>query len=310
MKGFAILFVIITHLPFDFRFFSLRGLGGWGVSTFIFLSGYGLEKSYIAHGNKGFWKKRLTKTYVPFVLAMIVQLIVRLCINETQLRLLTIPSLLGVYPVNKIDGSMWFIPYIFLWYAVFFLTTVSKKPFTERVLFLMFSSIIILSVSTLSMLHFTSANYFVLTFTIGVVCANLRTDAYNIRKSIPILIVVFFFTAWFTVRYFVQSDFCLYIFYGFAPFFVLCLSKLLYTRIKPLFKTIGKHSYEIYLFENLCIRIAFTTLPNFLETKYGIEYLPAVASLILSVLLILVFSAGLSLIDKKITYAVKRKQIE
>lgn len=70
MKGMAITFVIFTHLPQDFHALSLNGYGGLGVSTFLFLSGFGLEKSYISHNfnNKGFWRKRLTKTYFPFLL--------------------------------------------------------------------------------------------------------------------------------------------------------------------------------------------------------------------------------------------------
>lgn len=299
MKGFAIFFVVITHLPFDIPFFSLRGLGGWGVSTFLFLSGYGMEKTYQTHGNKGFWKKRLTNTYVPFLVAMFIQLIVRLCINDVRFRLLMIPSFFGLYPGNKIDGSMWFIPYIFLWYAVFFLSTFFKKSIIVRMIVLLYFSIIIFCISLLPAFNAGAANLYVFVFISGVLLANVNLKLYHIKKWMLFFLFAIFSISWYGVRYFDKANISAYLFYSIAPLFVLCLSQFVFqTRIRRWFVFVGKQSYHIFLFEYLCINIAFSSIPNYLHTKYNIEKTPIAVSFLILVLSITLSVVVSNLINK------------
>lgn len=299
MKGFAILFVVITHFPFEIPYFSLRGLGGWGVSTFLFVSGFGLEKSYQAHDNKGFWKKRLIHTYCPFVLAMIIQLIIRLSINDVRFRLLTIPSLLGLSPNNRIDGSMWFIPYIFLWYTVFFLSTFFKKSIIIRVIILLQFSIIIFCISLLPVFNSGAANLYIVVFISGVLFANVNLKSYCIKKWMLFCFSAIFLISWYVIRNYDKANISAYLFYSIAPFFVLCLSKLVFlTKIRRLFISIGKYSYHVYLFEYLCITLAFSSIPNYIYTKYNFEKTSIAVSISIFILLVALFTVGSNLLNK------------
>jgi len=67
LKGIAILLVVICHLGNEFtRWFT--PLGGIGVTIFLILSAYGLEKSYQKNGLRHYWKKRFLAVWVPYVL--------------------------------------------------------------------------------------------------------------------------------------------------------------------------------------------------------------------------------------------------
>ena len=61
IKGLAILMVILGHLNtefYDWRF--MQPFGSMGVALFLFISGYGLTKSFENKRLDGFFKKRIT----------------------------------------------------------------------------------------------------------------------------------------------------------------------------------------------------------------------------------------------------------
>lgn len=65
IKAFAILLVVLCHIGNRFTR-ATTPLGGIGVALFLILSAYGVEKSFIKSGLKGFWRKRLITVYVPY----------------------------------------------------------------------------------------------------------------------------------------------------------------------------------------------------------------------------------------------------
>lgn len=56
-KGIALIFVIVSHMPRVFGGHFLNPLGYFGVAVFLFLSGYGLQKSYDKNRLQKFWEK-------------------------------------------------------------------------------------------------------------------------------------------------------------------------------------------------------------------------------------------------------------
>ena len=106
LKGLAILFIILSHIGdggFHHRIFV--PLGGFGVAIFLILSGYGLMESYKKHGLENFFKKRLLRILIPYVLWVMTFIVIMLCLHQRIL-------------LSSI--RYWFVEYIFLWYIVFF----------------------------------------------------------------------------------------------------------------------------------------------------------------------------------------------
>ena len=66
LKGIAILLVLIGH-----TFGSNYKLGVFGVNLFLILSGYGIYKSFNKNGLKDYFKKKIEKVYIPYLLVTI-----------------------------------------------------------------------------------------------------------------------------------------------------------------------------------------------------------------------------------------------
>lgn len=89
--------------------------GAGGVSLFLILSGYGIEKS-TANGFDSYWKKRFPKVWIPYVLITIIALIGKGSNDWKNTAL----SLMGLDFGFLIDKTMWFISYIMLWYLGYY----------------------------------------------------------------------------------------------------------------------------------------------------------------------------------------------
>lgn len=126
LKGLAILLVILSHLNV-IQFIQVPEIfvfsGAWGVAIFLFLSGYGLAQSYLVKGlNYNFISKRLSKVWVPYVIASVLWILIDFYVLSIQYSWKQIVlTLLGIDLTCAIDQSMWFITYIMLWYMAFFL---------------------------------------------------------------------------------------------------------------------------------------------------------------------------------------------
>lgn len=107
MKAMAIIMVVISHVSFVLfgRLFFVCPAGALGVSTFLILSGYGLMESFKLHGLDGFWRKRLARVLVPYLIFLLVYCAYRWLANDE-------------FPIFNL--RYWFVEYIVIWYVLFY----------------------------------------------------------------------------------------------------------------------------------------------------------------------------------------------
>jgi peptidoglycan/LPS O-acetylase OafA/YrhL len=110
IRGIAILIIIIGHVGvsgFDIRIFN--PFGGIGVAMFLFLSGYGLTESYKKNGFGGFWRKKILRIVIPYLVWIpIYHIVMRVSPIELSTEIKAIPR-------------YWFIEYLVIAYIVFYL---------------------------------------------------------------------------------------------------------------------------------------------------------------------------------------------
>lgn len=110
LRGIAILIIIIGHIGvsgFDCRVFN--PLGGIGVAMFLFLSGYGLTESYKNNGLSNYWKKKVVRIAIPYLVWIPIYHIVMIL------------SPLGNMNHLEIIPRYWFIEYLLIFYFLFFI---------------------------------------------------------------------------------------------------------------------------------------------------------------------------------------------
>lgn len=111
IRGIAILIIIIGHVGvsgFDIRLFN--PFGGIGVAMFLCLSGYGLTESYKKNGLEGFWRKKILRIAIPYIIWIpIYHIVMRFSPIGLPTQIQTIPR-------------YWFIEYLAMAYMVFFFT--------------------------------------------------------------------------------------------------------------------------------------------------------------------------------------------
>ena len=109
LRGIAILIIMIGHVGvsgFDCRLFN--PFGGIGVAMFLFLSGYGLTESFKKNGLNHFWRKKVIRIVIPYIIWIpIYHLAIRL-------------SPLGSMHHLEIIPRYWFIEYLLITYILFY----------------------------------------------------------------------------------------------------------------------------------------------------------------------------------------------
>ena len=115
LKGIAILLVLLGHTGF------ITWGGAGGVAIFLIVSGYGIHSSCEQNGLKKYWRKRIRKVWIPYVIVSIFVLIGNQ-ITDTQVILYT---LIGIDFDLIADKSMWYISFIMLWYLAYYLLRVA-----------------------------------------------------------------------------------------------------------------------------------------------------------------------------------------
>ena len=101
---------------FSNRFFT--PLGGIGVAIFLFLSGYGLNESFKTKGLNDFWKNKLTRIVLPYVIWSII----------------FIPVSYFLYNSVEYAIRYWYIEYMFFWYTLFWITKKYAPLNAEKIL--------------------------------------------------------------------------------------------------------------------------------------------------------------------------------
>ena len=84
--------------------------GGIGVALFLILSGYGLNESWKKKGLEGFWKGKILRVWIPYLLWIS---FVTLYSKDTF-------GLDYLLDVSLLKTSYWYIGYLFWWYAIFY----------------------------------------------------------------------------------------------------------------------------------------------------------------------------------------------
>lgn len=251
LKGIAILFVLLGHM--GYIFFA----GAWGVSLFLMLSAYGLSSSYDKNGLSDFWRKKLWGVYLPYLVVTLIQ-IVALPVFDLK-RIFT--SILGLDFGYAVDKTMWYISFLFTWYALFFgvksvTAFFSFRPITELLLYIP-GGLIVLWMSSHGVWGNGAGSYlYVWAFPIGVllhrlsklrVSEKIRNLLFGGAFTASIAAVVIFYGREGTI-----ASFYRYTVYALAGALVpLCLFQFTHiksTRIDPL-NFLGRYSYPIYLLE-------------------------------------------------------------
>lgn len=260
LKGIAIFLIILTHYPKNAIIGTMfNGLGGWGVSIFLFLSGYGLFVSYSKNGLKRYWIKKLKKVYIPFIIAMLVQVIVRIIVLKTNFnRIDLIASLLGINPSNVIDSSMWYISYLMIWYILFFVIFIIKISEKFKLILLFCSTILVYQISSSSPFYSCGAILYTLLFPLGVLYGYIKNFKYKINNFLVVILFMSFLLIWAFIK---NNMNWWWVFFIFIPIVVIFLVKSFSFKKLKIFNLLGKYSYYIYLFEYLAFSI-IKELPN------------------------------------------------
>jgi peptidoglycan/LPS O-acetylase OafA/YrhL len=126
LKGYAIIAVLFGHVG---QYLGINGIeysAGVGVSLFLILSGFGMEKSVNKSGVDKFWIKRFCRVFFPYIIAESVYMV----INKPGRRLVEI---LGDFSLLKpLHPFGWYLHYIFICYIIFYLTILCSKDEKKR----------------------------------------------------------------------------------------------------------------------------------------------------------------------------------
>ena len=115
IKGISIFIIILSHIGGNLGTRLFTPLGGIGVAMFLFLSGYGLSKSYAKNQLSFYWRKRFIAIYPAYFIASIVAWIVN---GVTDVKTI----LLGMTFVQPAIPYGWYFQYLLLWYAIFWVS--------------------------------------------------------------------------------------------------------------------------------------------------------------------------------------------
>ena len=126
LMGWAILFIMLSHafspswanIPFLHTIagkgFALNDVGG-----FLFLSGFGLYYSFQRNGHiLSFYKKRISRLYIPFLIVALPFYIISLLIGEIDL-IKFVLSETGLFFFVYGNNGMWYISLSLLLYLIF-----------------------------------------------------------------------------------------------------------------------------------------------------------------------------------------------
>jgi len=305
LKGLAIIFVIFGHLC-GMKFFDIDNanpIAATGVAIFLFLSGFGLMKSYMKKGiDSNFLYRRVKKVIIPYWIVTIIWIFVDEVFGGIRYNFKNIAmSLVGFK--SPIDSTMWFISYILMFYVCFFVCFKLKKSNSLKLFLLVIVS------ASISMLIYKinlgdiSTEYYIhyLPFPIGCFIAlhsNKLAKYFTQRKLLITLSLLCLICSILYVHYIpnVMININLYVLTDIVSmiFFILLTLILSYFNIKlNLLIRIGGLSFYIYLFEGVFLK------------KYAILNFN---NKILSLICYLIAIITLSLILDKITKMIFRKK--
>lgn len=147
LKGFAMLAIIFSHIGYFLSnqsqfLYPLSIMAGVGVDIFLFLSGFGLTISSLQRplGIFNFYKKRLTRLFLPMWIVLVVFLLLDfLILNKTYPINTIIYNFFGFFPRANlfldIDSPLWYFTLILFYYLVFPILFNRRFPIISAFLF-------------------------------------------------------------------------------------------------------------------------------------------------------------------------------
>lgn len=178
LKGVAMILIMVSHFTGNMEYGRVfTPWGGVGSNLFLLVSGYGLEESFRRCGLKDFWKKRLSKVWIPYAIATIILILFQqMQYSDTVKYLLCIKSF------------YWFIQYILCCYVLFWcLCKISPKY--KKTIFLVLSLLSVIFLPK-DLLAETS-----LAFVTGLYISDYKIDISNKlakKRNIIVLSMVLF----------------------------------------------------------------------------------------------------------------------
>lgn len=256
MKAMAIIMVVICHVGTTLFGRLFNPFGGIGVSTFMILSGYGLMESFKQHGLDGFWRKRLSRVLVPYLIFLLVYCAYRMVAN-------------GEFPIFNL--RYWFVEYIVIWYVLFYFI----MKYCPKCKWILLSIAAIVIIWVMPCLQAQQS----LCFMAGILISEKKDDVASISRKRLIQIavscvVISFFASlivqwlpiyryhldptsmqpWLAFKYIEDDDILRksiqVISHLPAGIFVIIMMTLLDHVKIPLLEPIGRISYEIYLVQD------------------------------------------------------------
>ncbi len=300
-KGLAILFVILGHLNLVyFRWDFMKLFGTIGVAIFLFSSGYGLVRSHQKKGLKNYGEKRLSAVYVPYFLITIVWLFIDYFTNQKHGIRINLLAIAGIDYTRSVDGTMWYIPFIFFWYGAFYCTFKYFHKDIYRIIILFGFSLISLLVWRSNLFGGASFQWLLhsLIFPLGVGYAmygEVSVLQYKRKILVPLVIGA---VVLFSLNYLILSEGTLFLIAAdiislaiIVPVFIMLNER----GIKVVFlEKIGHYSYELYLVEGYLI-------DQILKSKFGENKYSLLIYTIVTVFSALILKKVVTSIQFKIT---------
>lgn len=118
--GFAALWVMIFHLPYQFArggiyslFHHIQSTGSMGVEIFTLLSAAGLYHSLEKHGVMKFYKRRVFRVWLPAAIVLLAVAVIQACSFGTAVGVLSMVGFWFGFP------APWFVGFILTMYLVY-----------------------------------------------------------------------------------------------------------------------------------------------------------------------------------------------
>ena len=154
LKGLAILAIVFAHISFmlvtDFRFLYPLALGaGVGVDLFLFISGFGLTVGMLKKplAVLPFYRRRLLRLFIPLWVVLTALFAADAAfLGRSYSAAYVLQSFLGIYPsaipTDDVNSPFWYVSWILLFYALFPLLFMARRPWLTAMLLAMIANLV------------------------------------------------------------------------------------------------------------------------------------------------------------------------
>jgi peptidoglycan/LPS O-acetylase OafA/YrhL len=256
LKGLACLVIVLHHYSqyvlryhisdfFIYKIFSTSG-GYLGVALFFFLSGYGLMESEQRHhlALKEFLIKRYWKIYKPVLIINIATIAIYWSIGFFNYKGLS-DFLIKIFSITALDGILWYVKVLFIFYAIFYFISLTKKYKAIGIVLATIGYILICIIIDVQSWYYIS----VPAFTIGVLVSIYKNLVHKYLQMWKTWIIFIFVYIILIFIFYKTMDIFLPI-HAINNIFFLSILLIFLANVSIIINRksfLGKISYEIYL---------------------------------------------------------------